>query len=503
MLKKNNILLVTLFILIAFKAQGLHTPFSVVKISNTIAIKKTENSSFIYTNSTLTHAQEKQLASPINKATAPQMDGLNFIILFIIITLLSLLTLSLYKNNVIRGKANEFLKKRNKELLAAKERTEKAMAVKEEFLSNITHELRTPMYAVTGLTHLLLSESPTPNQKKHLDSLKFSGEHLLSLINNILELGKLEAKKVEVNESSFNLNERVKDVISALDNAAKLKRNTINLSIDPNIPKNLIGDPLIISQILINLIGNAIKFTEDGLIWITIAITKITEDDVDLHFTIKDNGQGISTKKQKLIFKSFTQGSAAVNKKYEGTGLGLSIVKNLLQLVGSKIQLQSSLAVGSTFTFPITYKIKKETIKSLNPQDEESEYDIENLRGKHILVVEDNKINQMITRKILEKNDLTCDIADDGEMSLDMISKQKYDLILMDIHMPGISGIEATKRIRVFNKDIPIIALTAVTLKESTDHFFEIGFNDIVPKPYKVEELFKKMHHYILTPNLK
>ncbi|WP_029035556.1 ATP-binding protein [Salinimicrobium terrae] len=427
-----------------------------------------------------------------------KVNKLTTILSVALITILSLLTLSLYKNNNLRARANDLLQKKNSELITAKENAEKASLAKAQFLSTITHELRTPLYAVTGLTHLLLEESPTENQKEHLNSLKFSGEYLLSLINNILDLNKLEAKKVEMLESSFNLKKRITDVLIALKNSAEDKKTTLHLEFDSEIPKKLKGDPLKISQILINLIGNSIKFTEDGDIWVRVKRLSQKDDKVLLRFEIQDTGEGISKEKQKAIFENFTQGSLQINRKFGGTGLGLSIVKNLLNLMDSEIHLESELGKGSLFYFELNF----EALEPANPQDKKNNEIPEPLsndimHNKRILIVEDNKINQMITRKILEKNQVICDVADNGSIAITKVQNNEFDLILMDIHMPGISGIEATIEIRKFNETIPIIALTAVTLEESLDEFYLNGFNDIIPKPYKTEEFFQKINKYL------
>ncbi len=422
-------------------------------------------------------------------------DKLTTVLLVAMITILSLLILSLYKNNNLRAKANELLQAKNTELIVAKDNAEKASMVKAQFLSTITHELRTPMYAVTGLTHLLLSENPTPEQKKHLDSLKFSGEYLLSLINNILDLNKREANKVEVEQTAFNLKKRIEDVLFALGKSAKDKGNNLNFDFDEDIPEEVLGDPLMISQILINLVGNAVKFTRDGDVDVRVQKIKQTDTEAYLHFEVEDTGEGISKKKQKNIFQNFTQGSVAINRKFGGTGLGLSIVKNLLDLLGSKVTLESTLGKGSTFSFDIKYSLVKQAEEEANPHNIIYDIDYVALENRKILVVEDNKINQMITRKILEKNKMVCDVADNGEIAVEKARNQSFDLILMDIHMPGISGIEATEQIRLFDKEIPILALTAVTIDENIDEFHEAGFNDIIPKPYKVEEFFQKIHN--------
>ncbi|MCX2836725.1 ATP-binding protein [Salinimicrobium sp. MT39] len=428
-----------------------------------------------------------------------KVNKLTTILSVALITILSLLTLSLYKNNNLRARANDLLQKKNSELITAKDNAEKASLAKAQFLSTITHELRTPLYAVTGLTHLLLEESPTENQKEHLNSLKFSGEYLLSLINNILDLNKLEAKKVEMLESSFNLKKRITDVLIALKNSAEDKKTKLHIEFDPEIPKKLKGDPLKISQILINLIGNSIKFTEDGDIWVRVKRVSQKDSKVLLRFEVQDTGEGISKEKQKAIFENFTQGSLQINRKFGGTGLGLSIVKNLLNLMDSEIHLESELGEGSLFHFELNF----EAMEPASPQDQKSNNEIPEplsndiMHNKKILIVEDNKINQMITRKILEKNKVICDVADNGTTAITKVKDNEFDLILMDIHMPGISGIEATREIRKFNESIPIIALTAVTLEESLDEFYLNGFNDIIPKPYKTEEFFQKINKYL------
>lgn len=434
--------------------------------------------------------QEKSLK--VNKLTT--------ILSVALITILSLLTLSLYKNNNLRARANDLLQKKNDELTIAKENAEKASLAKAQFLSTITHELRTPLYAVTGLTHLLLEESPTENQKEHLNSLKFSGEYLLSLINNILDLNKLEARKVEVLETSFNLEKRISDVLIALKNSADDKKTTLHFNFDPNIPKKLKGDPLKISQILINLIGNSIKFTENGDIWIAVKMINQVGQQVFLHFEIKDNGEGISKEKQSSIFENFTQGSMQINRKFGGTGLGLSIVKNLLNLMNSEIQLESEIGKGSTFSFDLKFEAFEQP-KAGNPTGPNAPAALTNdiMHNKKILIVEDNKINQMITRKILEKHQVICDVADNGSIAVEKARNNDFDLILMDIHMPGISGIEATIEIRKFDEQIPIVALTAVTLDENLDEFYLNGFTDIIPKPYKTEEFFLKINTHLAS----
>ncbi|NNC49790.1 MAG: response regulator [Flaviramulus sp.] len=419
-----------------------------------------------------------------------------------LITILSLLTLSLYKNNNIRLKTNNMLHKKNSELIIAKEKAELASKTKANFLSTVTHELRTPLYAVTGLSNMLLDENPKPEQIQHLKSLKFSGDYLLTFINDILQINKIEANKVDIEPESFNLKKKINNIILALNNSANDNNIKIHFEYDKDLPENYMADQLKISQILINLIGNSIKFTKDGDIW--IRVYKIQEKDkvYTLRFEVEDNGIGISQEKQDHMFESFSQGSIQINRKYGGTGLGLSIVKGLIDILKGKIYVKSELEKGTTFYFeiPLEYtSVQKEKVKKLTYfEGNKSDIDLTNVK---ILVVEDNKINQMITKKILTKMNLHCDIVDNGEAAVDMVKNNKFDIVLMDIHMPGISGIEATKLIRSFDKELTIFALTAVTIEDKMHEFEEAGFTDIIPKPFKQEEFEKKLYNALASSN--
>ncbi|WP_224489766.1 response regulator [Robertkochia flava] len=411
-----------------------------------------------------------------------------------LLIIISLLTISLYRNNQIKVKTNELLIKKNQELQLAKEEAEKAMKTKSQFLSTVSHELRTPLYAVTGLPHLLLEEDPKESQKPHLKSLKFSGEYLLDFINDILQINKIDANKVAVEHHKFDLRKTLEDVANSLEQTAKENQNQIKLDISKEIPEKLLGDPLKLSQIFLNLVGNALKFTNDGTVTIQARPVKKTDTTQTIHFEVIDEGIGISKEMQESIFDSFSQGSVQINRKYGGTGLGLTIVKSLLGLFNSDIKLESELGKGSRFFFEILFDIPeavaepeiKEDTSAPPPESVIDEF----LANLHILVVEDNKINQVITKKMLDKKGMSCDIANDGYEAIDMTQKNTYDLILMDIHMPGISGLAATEKIRTFNTQIPIVALTAITLDENTDDFYEAGCTDIITKPFKPETFY-------------
>ncbi|PTM11605.1 MAG: hybrid sensor histidine kinase/response regulator [Bacteroidetes bacterium] len=436
----------------------------------------------------------KNQAEEINqKNEASSLTRLITILSVALITILSLLTLSLYKNNNIRLKTNNMLYKKNEELLTEKERAEIAAKTKSNFLSTVTHELRTPLYAVTGLTNMLLEEDPKPNQIQHLKSLKFSGEYLLTFINDILQINKIEANKVELDPEVFNLKYKVENVIAALNNSAMDNNTMIHFEYDKKLPEIFDGDQLKLSQILINLIGNSIKFTKDGDIWVRLTQLKKAKNIHSIRLEVEDNGIGITKEKQDNMFESFSQGSVQINRKYGGTGLGLSIVKGLVDILKGKIYLKSELGKGTSFFIELPLKESKEVVQ-VKKHDYSKDISNLDLKNVKILVVEDNKINQMITKKILNKMDLNCDLIDNGEDAVEMVKETSYNVVLMDIHMPGISGLEATKRIRSFDKELTIFALTAVTIEDKMHEFDEAGFTDIISKPFKQEDFEKKLY---------
>ncbi len=406
------------------------------------------------------------------------------------LTIISLLAVSLYRNNQIKLKTNDLLQTKNKELQAARDAAVQAMEAKTNFLSTVSHELRTPLYAVTGLTHLLLEENPSENQKEHLKSLKFSGDYLLNFINDILQINKIDADKLEPSSIEFHLKKILSEVIDSLQQSAKENKTKIILDFDDEIPQHLMSDPLKLSQIFINLIGNSIKFTKNGQVTLIAKLVKKEEENVTIYFEVKDNGIGISREQQQHIFDSFEQGSIQINREYGGTGLGLTIVKSLLGLFDSKIQLKSEEGKGSSFFFELELKSKDSIVDDIPFELEQKEYD---LNGMHVLVVEDNKINQVITKKMLLKRGISCDIAENGLEAIDQANRNQFDGILMDIHMPGISGVEATIEIRKFDRETPIIALTAISLDDSLEAFYAAGCNDVVTKPFKPEVFYQKI----------
>lgn len=416
------------------------------------------------------------------------------------LTIISLLAVSLYRNNKIKLKTNDLLHTKNRELQNARDAAVQAMEAKTNFLSTVSHELRTPLYAVTGLTHLLIEENPNDAQLEHLKALKFSGDYLLNFINDILQINKIDADKLEPLEIEFKLKKVITEVLNSLQQTAREQKTKLILDYDPEIPANLLSDPLKLSQIFINLVGNALKFTKNGEVCVKARMVKQEKDKIFVQFQVQDTGIGIAREMQEKIFDSFEQGSIQINREYGGTGLGLSIVKSLLGLFGSKINLQSELGKGSTFYFELEFSCRDRMLEEQSIESIQRDYDY---NGLHILVVEDNKINQVITRKMLAKKEITCDIANNGTEAVEMARNNSYDGILMDIHMPGISGVEATEQIREFDADTPIIALTAISLDDRLETFFAAGCNEVVTKPFKPEVFYRKIGEYIVEHKLK
>jgi CheY-like chemotaxis protein/two-component sensor histidine kinase len=311
--------------------------------------------------------------------------------------------------------------------------------------------------------------------------LKFSGNYLTTFINEILEINKIDSTKVEVENISFNLKELLFNIQSSLKELATANKNYFNLEIDKAIPDILIGDPTKLSQIILNLINNALKFTQNGQVSVIAKLFAEEDENATVYFEIVDTGIGIPEDKLQTVFESFSQGSIEVNRKYGGTGLGLTIVKKLIELLGGEIKLKSEVGKGSTFTFKLNFKINNEPLEAVT---EEKPYNDKQLKHKSILLIEDNKINQMITRKMLENKAITCEILDNGEEAVELLKVKRFDMILMDVHLPGINGTTATQQIREFDKTTPIIALTAISLDENRDMLLSFGMNDVITKPF-------------------
>jgi len=405
-----------------------------------------------------------------------------------LISILSLLSLSLYKNNIIRSKTNELLKEKNYELQIAKEKAEKASKARAEFLSTVSHELRTPLNAINGITHLLIEDNPKQTQVHYLNSLKFSGNYLMTFINEILEINRIDSSNIEIEYIDFNLKQLMTNIQNSMNEIASQNNNKFTLDIDKNIPEVLLGDTTKLSQIFINLINNALKFTKNGEVNVIARLVEQENDFSRINFEIRDTGIGIPEEKQEIIFESFSQGSIEINRKYGGTGLGLTIVKKLVDLLGGEIGLKSEVGLGTSFAFELNLLNSKKIIQAEKPIT----YSDDILMGKYALVVEDNKINQMVTKKMLENKGIKCKIVDNGEESIEVMrAKNDFDFVLMDVHLPGINGTIATQKIREFEPQKPIIALTAISLNENREMLLSFGMSDVITKPFEPENFYR------------
>ena len=385
------------------------------------------------------------------------------------------------------------LKDKNKEYLVAKERSEKLSKAKSNFFSTVSHELRTPLYGVIGLSSLLLEDPSLKSHEKDLKSLKFSANYLLALINDVLNISKIESYNLEDEQEVFNLHELLESIISSFEYMRLQNNNSISVDISKGIPFWLKGNPVQLSQVLMNLVGNACKFTENGSIVIEALEVNNTDTQTDITFSVKDTGIGISKEKHIAIFEEFSQVENN-NYTYQGTGLGLPIVKKLLARSNSEIELKSELGKGSEFTFTLSFiPTEKEPLpKELAIMDPIL------LKNKKILIAEDNRINQIVTKKILENNGMTCVIATNGKEAVLEMKNQKFDLILMDLNMPIMDGFEASRQIRLSHTKIPIVALTAVEVEEVRNKIYIAGMNDIIVKPYDINKFLQTILKNIL-----
>ncbi|WAC01996.1 ATP-binding protein [Lacinutrix neustonica] len=393
---------------------------------------------------------------------------------------LILLLMSLLVSYFKRKKLLNDLKSENVKYLIAKEKSEELANAKSLFFTNISHELRTPLYGIIGLSSILMDDEDLYKHKEDVKSLKFSADYLLSLINDVLQISKLDAKRENsLNKVTFNLKDLVLGIMKSFEFLKVQNTNTFKVNISKNTPNIIIGDDVKLSQILINLIGNACKFTENGTITLDIDSSSVEGDCAQLNFKIIDTGIGIPVSKQKVIFDEFTQVSN--DGEYHGTGLGLSIVKKLIELHDSEIFLNSEEGKGTQVSFSLTYDISEDNYKSIKEMVLQPRISI---NSKTILVVDDNRINRIVTRKMLEKYKAKPLVAESGESAIEIVKKEKIDLILMDINMPGMNGLEATEAIRQFNSTIPVIALTAVEIEEMRDTIQNSTICDIIIKPY-------------------
>ncbi|MFI5220232.1 MAG: two-component regulator propeller domain-containing protein [Bacteroidia bacterium] len=387
---------------------------------------------------------------------------------------------------------------RTQQFKAEAERAERSEKYKEEFLANMSHEIRTPMNAVVGLTNLLLKTELQEKQKKYLNAIRDSSDNLLVIINDILDLSKIEAGKFEIENIRFSIAKVVNHVKDILRHKAQEKGLGFVVDISSAVPQFVTGDPTRLNQVLLNLTGNALKFTESGKITIRVIVNSLHQQKANLLFSVIDTGIGIPHDKLEHIFESFTQASSDTNRKYGGSGLGLSISKRLVEMQDGKIYAESTPGVGSVFSFEIAYPVSEEIVisESGKSTDKINHIEFDNLK---VLVVEDNYFNQMVVIDTLHSfnSKMQIDVAENGKTAIEKIKSNNYHVVLMDIQMPEMDGYQATEIIRSDEnmriKNIPVIAMTANATTSEVERCMKAGFNEYVSKPFNPDELFEKI----------
>ncbi len=379
---------------------------------------------------------------------------------------------------------------------------ERAAQLKHKFMANMSHEIRTPMNAIVGMTRLILSKEPKQEHMRYLNAIRMSADNLLVIINDILDFSKIEAGKVTIEKIDFNVREVLDGIYDMLNTKVDEKGLKLSINVDPAIPQMLLGDPTKLNQILVNLAGNAIKFTEKGSVEINAVLQELKDKEIAIRFDVKDSGIGIAPEYIGTIFDSFTQAGSDITRKFGGTGLGLSISKQLTNLMGGDITIQSELGKGSTFSALIVFEVSaiQHEVKKAEVLDESL---LEHLKTLKILLVEDNEFNRMVAEDTL--NDIIPGIeihkAVNGQDAVDRLKNELFDIVLMDIQMPVMDGLTATKTIRntltePANK-VKIIAMTANVMQEDVREYLEIGMNAYVSKPFHPRELLMKMSEVV------
>lgn len=387
--------------------------------------------------------------------------------------------------------------KMERELINAKVLAQRNAHAKDVFLANMSHEIRTPMNAITGFANLLRETKLSSEQEEFVANINTAAENLLSIINDILDLSKIESGHLVIEEVPFNLRELVKNVKAVLAFKALEKNLDFEFQIDQTIPETLMGDPTRLNQILLNICNNAIKFTEKGSVQIVAEILNESSFDYAILFKIIDTGVGIPEDKLKMIFDRFAQANADTTRKYGGTGLGLSISKLLIELQKGKIWVESQLEKGSIFYFNLTFKKQQKQVLIAKPIETHL-LPINPSKKVKILLVEDNPLNQKLAMRVLQNFGFFPELAENGQIAFDKVSENNYDVILMDLQMPVMDGYQATAQIRQkLKKDVPIIALTAHSLIGEKEKCMAAGMNDYITKPFAPKNLFNKIANFV------
>ena len=388
------------------------------------------------------------------------------------------------------------LKKSRNEARRAQEIADESSRAKLDFLSTMSHEIRTPLNGIVGISHLLMEEHLNPEQKEYVTTLKFSANHLMSLVNDILDYNKIEAGQISFEKTTYNLTELISDLKNSNMAKAHDKKIKINVKKDDDIPDMVIGDPVRLTQILSNLVNNAIKFTEKGEVSISLQLETIIEESIAIRFTVQDTGIGIPLEKQSDLFQWFSQVDTSITRKFGGSGLGLAISKRLLELQNSSIELKSKPDVGSEFSFILKFKLPENVIEEVKRKKPET---LKSLGGLRVLLAEDNQVNALVASRTLGRWDITVTTAKNGEEAVKLAQTETFDLVMMDLQMPVMDGYEAAQQIRRLgfsSNDLPIIAFSASTLVGEQIQASSCGMDDFISKPFNPLDLYKKLEKY-------
>jgi CheY-like chemotaxis protein/two-component sensor histidine kinase len=378
----------------------------------------------------------------------------------------------------------------------ARDKAQEASKTKEMFLANMSHEIRTPLNVILGMTRLIMKEDLNDRLSEYVKHSQYAANHLLSIINDILDLSKIEFGEMNLQLNQFNLHTLTNAIESIFTPNAEEKGLMFKYHISNEISECLIGDDVRIRQVLINLIGNSIKFTDAGYVSLNVMLKEDLDESQRISFEIKDTGIGMSEEFMNQIFDKFSQEANQANRKYAGTGLGMTICRDLLTLMDSELQIHSEKEIGTIISFEILFsksKIENSPLKRID-------FELIDLTGVKVLLVEDNKINRLIAGKALEMLGTTYVEAINGIEAIEILKNESFDLILMDIQMPEMDGVEATKWIRnQMNISTPIVALTANVFRQDIDSYLEIGMNDYIIKPFDEEDFLIKISENVKT----